>query len=72
VSAPRQIRVILSKDGTPIESYDAEKYSREFVRGRRLKLAKQYPERAPLAIGTYELRKAPGEVREVIRLAGKG
>jgi hypothetical protein len=71
VIAPRQIRVIVANDGIPIESYDAEKYSREFVRGRRLKLAKQYPERAPLAIGTYELRKAPGEVREVVRLAGR-
>jgi hypothetical protein len=71
VIAPRSLRIILDRSGTPIESYDAEKYSREFVRGRRAKLAKQYPERAPLAIGTYELRRAPGEVREVVRLAGR-
>jgi len=70
VKAPRTLRVILDRHGTPVESHDATKCTQALARERRRELAQLYPEDAPFAVGTYELRP-PGGKRALITLPPK-
>ena len=66
--APKRLRVIVDRNGNPVDALDAQRFGLAPVRKRRTELARADPDRAPFAIVTYQ-RETQGPV---ITLPPKG